>query len=576
MMKKICAVLFVAMVFSATAHAQTPQHAIAMHGQPLYGADFTHFDYTNPDAPKGGTLRRAEVGTFDNLNPFLITGRVTTGLQEALLLTYDSLMTRGWDEAFTMYGLVAEKVTLPEQRNWIAFQLDKAAKFQDGHPITAKDVEFSFEALKKFGRPNQRRIYKLVKKVTVSDPYHIRFDFGDGYDRETAFILANMPILPEHYWHDKDFGKTTLTPPLSSGPYRIKTVEPGRRVVFARNENYWAKDKPVTRGLYNFDQLQFDFYRDDTVALQALAAGSIDLRREWSAPVWKRDYNFSLIKDGTIKLQQFKNGRPARARFFVYNMRRPLFSDIRVRKALAYAFDFEWLNKNLFLGTQTRLNSLFMNSELASPTPPDLPRTNGSGISGLRDNLRKADALLNEAGYTLKDGKRNIAFEILLNDPQDEKIALEYARTLQRLGVQASIRTVDTSQYIGRLSQFDYDMTLNYWRNSLSPGTEQAVYWGSAAADQEGSFNYSGLKSKQVDDLIRQLTTAHTRPELVQAAQGLDREIMNQWIGVPLFDAPDDRIAYRKTLRFPDKTSLYGPVLESWWYSDAKSVKKTQ
>lgn len=563
--------------------AQQPVHAIAMHGAPLYKAGFDYFGYTDPAAVKGGTLRRAEVGTFDNLNPFLITGKVTSGLQEALLLTYDSLMTRGWDEPFTLYGLVAQKVVLPPQRNWIEFHLDPDAKFHDGHPITAEDVKFSFESLKAYGRPNQRRIYKLVDHVTIKGPQRIRFDFGSGYDRETAFILAGMPILPKHYWQKHDVSKTTLTPPLGSGPYKIETVDAGRRIVFKRVENYWAKDKPAAKYLYNFDYLQYDFYRDDNIALQALAANQVDLRREWSAVTWQRDYNFNVISGGTIIKRSFDNGRPVRAKFFVYNMRRPIFSDIRVRQALAYAFDFEWLNKNLFLNTQTRINSLFMNSELASPMPPVLPFTNGAGPGGLRENLRTAHRLLSEAGYDLKDGVMTnvktgtpLTFEILLNDPSDEKVALQFIRTLDRLGVRATTRTVDTTQYIGRLSQFDFDMTINFWRNSLSPGTEQAVYWGSAAADQQGSFNYSGLKSTTVDKLIAQLTKATTRQGLVSAARELDHEIMASWIGIPLFDAPADRVAYRKTLHFPAKTPLYGPVIESWWYFPEKSDTKKQ
>lgn len=572
---RIIAILWVMLT---PAYAQSPTHAIAMHGKPLYPRDFKHFPYTNPDAEKGGILRRAEVGTFDNLNPFLITGKVTSGLQEALLLTYDSLMTRGWDEPFTMYGLVAESVILPEKRNWIEFNLDKRARFHDGKPITTQDVAFSFETLKQYGRPNQRRVYKLVDNVTIKNSTSIRFTFKQGYDRETAFIIAGMPILPKHYWQDKDFSKTTLIPPVGSGPYKIVSIDPGRQVTFERVKNYWARDKNVAKGLYNFDQIHYEFYRDDTVALQALASNRIDLRREWSAVTWKRDYQFDLIQSGEIKRKEFSNGRPARARFFVYNIRRPLFSDRRVRQALAYAFDFEWINKTLFLDTQTRLNSVFMNSDLASKVPPTLPQTDASGTKGLRNNLRKAMNLLQEAGYQLQDGKlihtrsqTPFSFEILLNDPQDEKIALEFSRNLKRLGIKTTIRTVDTTQYIGRMSQFDFDMTINFWRNSLSPGTEQAVYWGSHAAKQKGSFNYSGLQSTKIDSLIDKLTQTKTRQALVVAARDLDQAVMAEWIGIPLFDAPKDRIAYRKTLNFPEKIPLYGPVLESWWYSSQKS-----
>jgi microcin C transport system substrate-binding protein len=583
-MKKILSLvvlLCLVIIGPELSYAQNAVHAIAMHGQPRYPANYKHFDYVNPDAPKGGTLRRAEVGTFDNLNPFLITGRVTPGLQEALLLTYDSLMVRAWNEPFTMYGLVAKSVLVPKERNWIEFNLDRAAKFHDGHAITAVDVEFSYKTLMQYGRPNQRRIYKLIKQVQIKNDHTIRFVLGQGYDRETVMILAGMPVLPQHYWQGKDFGKTTLKAPLSSGPYQIKMVDVGRRAVFERVKNYWAKDKPTARGLYNFDKLQYDFFRDDNIALQALSAGQIDLRREWSAVTWKRDYTFKAVDNGSILKEDFKNGRPVRAKFFVFNMRRDPFADKKVREALAYAFDFEWLNKNIFLGTQQRISSLFMNSELADASDDKFVPPTTSGKDGLRGNLRHAIELLKQAGYELHHNvmlstatQKPLTFEILLNDPPDEKVALEYARTLKRLGIRASIRTVDTAQYIGRLSQFDFDMTINFWRNSLSPGTEQAVYWGSAAAAQEGSFNYSGLASAEIDGLITRLTSAQTRPDLVKAAQQLDHAVMKEWIGIPLYDASDDHVAHVKAINHPQTTPLYGPVIESWWYEPTKSGKQ--
>lgn len=558
-------------------------HAIAMHGSPRYAADFKHRDYVNPNAPRGGTLRRAEVGTFDNVNPFLITGRVTPGLQEALLNTYDSLMTQSWNEPFTLYALVAKSVRMPPDRSWIEFHLDPRARFHDGAPITSADVNFTFNALKQFGRPNQRRIYKLVKKVTMPTKYGIRFDFGPGFDRETALIIAKMPVLPRHYWDKRDFGKTTLDAPLGSGPYKIADIKPGQSMRFERVKNYWAADLPINRGLYNFDVLHFDFYRDDKAALQALAAGNADLRREWSAVTWARDYaDMAAVRDGRLLRETFKNGRPARARFLVFNMRRKPFDDIRVRKALAHAFDFEWMNKTIFLGTQTRINSLFMNSELAyaGTDKIKLPVTDGSGMTGLRKNLRVADDILEKAGWSVVDGVRRdkngtaLEFEILLNDPNDEKIALEYARALDRLGVRVTVRTVDTAQYVGRMTQFDFGATIAFWRNSLSPGTEQAVYWGSSAAAQEGSFNYAGVASPVIDGHIAAITRATTRGGLVAAARQLDRAVMQEWIGVPLFDAPDDRVAFVSRIAHPDTMPLYGPVIESWWQSGVKSGKQ--
>lgn len=567
---------------SALSQSVKPMHALAMHGTAKYPKDYTSFDYVNPDAPKGGMLRRAEIGTFDNLNPFLITGRVTSGLQEALLLTYDNLMVRGWNEPFTMYGRVAKAVRVPPKRDWIEFHLDPDARFHDGTPVTSKDVKFSRDILMQHGRPNQRRIYQLIKHIIIKDDHTIRFVLDRGYDRETVMILAGMPVIPAHYWSDKDFGKTTLQPPLSGGAYRIASVDAGRRITFERVADYWAKDKPSARGLYNFDTLRFDFFRDSNVALQALAAGQVDLHREWSAILWQRNYNFNAVNDGTIIKQEFNNGRPMRAKFMVYNMRRAPFDHIKTRQALAYAFDFDWMNKNLFLDTQTQIDSLFMNSELADPSPDrfTLPPATMAKRDKLRDNLRHAVALLREAGWELQDGTmRNtdghpMQFEILLNDPSDEKVALEYTRILRRIGIQASVRTVDTTQYVGRLSQFDFDMTINFWRNTLSPGTEQAVYWSSATADQQGGFNYSGLKSPVVDGLITRLTKAKTRQDLVTAAQKLDHEIMKQWIGVPLYDNANDRVAYRKGLKHPEITPLYGPVIESWWYDVKKSAKE--
>jgi microcin C transport system substrate-binding protein len=573
--------LFLFFCLHAFAQNVPQQHAIAMHGTPRYADDFKNRDYVNPDAPKGGTLRRAEVGTFDNLNPFLITGRVTPGMQEALLNTYDSLMTQSWNEPFTLYALVAKSVRLPPDRSWIEFELDPRARFHDGTPVTTADVKFSFDALKQYGRPNQRRIYKLVARVKTPAKNIIRFAFGPGFDRETALIIAKMPVIPRHYWQKRHFEKTTLVPPLGGGPYKITAVHPGRSVRFERVKNYWAAHLPINRGLYNFDVLHFDFYRDDKAALQALAAGSVDLRREWSAVTWARDYDdFAAVRDGRILRETFKNGRPTRARFFVFNMRRAPFDNRDVRRALAHAFDFEWLNKTIFLGTQTRVDSLFMNSDLADPDKIKLPKTDGTGMSALRQNLRTADSLLQKAGWTVQDGVRRnkngtiFEFEILLNDPADEKVALEYARVLARLGIRATVRTVDTAQYTGRMSQFDFAMTINFWRNSLSPGTEQAVYWGSAAAGQEGSFNYSGLRSDAVDHAIAAITHATTRDGLVAAARKLDHAVMREWIGVPLFDAPDDRVAFVRSLRHPGTTPLYGPVIESWWREDAKSGKQ--
>ncbi|HEY1095939.1 MAG TPA: extracellular solute-binding protein, partial [Alphaproteobacteria bacterium] len=508
-MRLITRLLFtLCLCISAQAHALPPlQHALAMQGEPKYGPAFKHVDYVNPDAPKGGTLRRADIGTFDNLNNFLIFGKAPTGME----LTYDTLMQRAWNEPFTLYGLVAQSIRVAPDRSWIIFYLNPKARFHDGQPVTAKDVAFTIDALRTNGRPNQRAVFKLIKKVTEIDKRTVRVDFAPGFNRETVMIVAKMPVLPAHYWVSRDFSKTTLKAPVGGGPYKITKVDPGRRIIYERVKDYWAKDLPINVGQYNFDKIIYDYYRDDHIALQAFGSGAYDLRIESSPLIWKRNYNFTAIDNGTIIKKDVATQRPQWARFLIFNLRRPPFDDMRVRQALILAFDFEWINKALFQNAYKRTESLFPNSPLAhqgvaspaekqllapylSGLPKDVldayhaPQTDGKGVEGLRANLRQAVTLLQEAGWQWKDGRMVDAkgnpfkFEILINDSLDERIALEYSRALRRIGITVSLRTVDTAQYIGRLSDFDFDATFNLWKNSLSPGTEQGVFWGSRAA----------------------------------------------------------------------------------------------
>ncbi len=548
-------------------------HAIAMHGTPKYGLDFTHLDYVNPQAPKGGTLRRAEIGSFDSFNPYLLIGQRAESMNH--LSYWEPLMKRVWDEPFSLYGLVAEKIAVAPDRSGITFYLNPRAVFHDGHPILAEDVVFTHNILKKHGRPNTRRIYKLVEKINVHDERTITMYFGQGFDQETVLIIAKMVVLPKHYWESegRDFSKTTLEPPLGSGPYKITDFEQGRQITYERVKDFWAADHPVNVGHYNFDTVIYDYYRDEGVALQAFEAGAFDLQREWTAHRWVRDYNFKAIETGNIIKGEFKHGRPGWARFFVYNTRRPFFEDVDIRYALAHAFDFEWINKNLFNGAYQRMKSIFANSELAARDPEFLvPTTNGSGPAGIRPNLIKAEELLKQAGWVLQNGVMAnqttgevLQFEILLGNPSQERLALEFSRNLKRLGITATVRTVDTAQYIRRLQEYDFDMTINHWKNSLSPGTEQGVYWGSVAADLPGGLNYAGAKNVEIDRLVEQLSQAKTRPDLVNTARRLDRVIMENWYGIPLYYTGYDYIAYWNHISHPKITPLYGPVVETWW-----------
>lgn len=573
-----------------------------MHGAPKYAPDFTHFDYVNPDAPKGGTLKLGVTGSFDSLNPFIVRGDPALGLNTGYLsLVYESLLTRSWDEPFTLYGLIAESINVPDDRSSITFNLNPKAHFSDGTPITADDVMFSFTTLRDQGRPNHRIYYKKVEKAEIFDTHTIKFTFkrdADGsIDREMPLIMGLMPVLPKHDWKGRDFDQTSLRIPVGSGPYKVSQVDPGRSIVFMRDPDYWGRDLPVMRGLYNFGTIRIDYYRDDSIALEAFKAGAFDLRRETDANKWATAYDFPAAEDGRVKLERIPHHRTEPAEGFIFNTRRALFKDRVLRAALAYAFDSGWINRNLFQGQYHRTESFFPNSELAAPAlpegkeleilnhyraqlPPEIftspvapPSTDGSE-ENLRDNLLKASAMLRKAGYTMRDNQlytstgQPVQFEILLNDPAQEKIALVWARSLARLGVIARVHAVDSAQYQERLAAFDFEVTANKWINSLSPGNEQMFFWGSAAADQPGSRNYAGVKDPVVDALAAAIPAAKTREDLVAATHALDRVLMAGDYMVPFYYLGADDIAYwTSRLHHPAAIPLYGTILESWWGS---------
>jgi len=580
-------------LISGSSDAET-LYGLAMHGQPHYTAGDLHLDYANPQAPKGGTLKQAGIGTFDNLNPFAIKGKAAEGLN----LVYDRLMQRVWDEPFSLYPLIAEKIDVPEDRSSITFFLDKRAIFHDGSPITAEDVRFSYETLRDQGRPNMRRIYRLVDDVKIIDPLTIRFHFGEGYDRETVMILAMMPVLAKSWWKGKPFDSTTLDPPLLNGPYRITEVDPGRRIVYERVPDYWAKDLPVNKGHFNFDRIIYDYYRDDTVAFESFKSGDLDLRREMNAGKWATAYNFPALQKGEVKAEALSHGRPERVRALIFNTRRAPFDDRLVREALNLVLDFDWINKNLFHGQYQRITSFFPNAILAAQGTPSeeeqkllapfkdtLPAevfgtawhpVPGTDEKDRRASLRKADALLKKAGWVIQDGKRvNLKtgalfqFEILLDSPEDEKVALSFIRSLERLGIKASARPLDTAAFRGRIKDYDFDMMLYHWMNSLSPGSEQMLYWSCEAAKLPSRWNYPGMCEPAIDSLAQGIANAGTYDDLIAHTRALDRVMTWNYYTIPLYYAGKDYIASHASIRHPDIMPLYGAAIETWWTNPA-------
>ena len=594
----------VVLLLSAEGAQAAPSEGMSLFGDLKYKLGFTHFDYTNPQAPKGGTMRYSAIGTFDTLNPFVINGVPAAGID----LIFDTLSASSEDEPASEYGLVAETIDLAPNKMSVLYTLRKAARFHDGTPMTPADVIWTFETLQKKGLPAYREYYGDVTKVEQEGDRGVRFYFKSAKNRELPQILGQMPVLSKAYWSGRDFAKTTLTPPLGSGPYTIKSIDPGRSITYSRVKDYWGADLPVNKGRYNVDMIRYDYYRDATIALEAFKAGQYDVRLENSSKDWATGYDSPALRDGLIKKEQIPNGLPSGMQGFGYNLRRPLFQDPRVREALAYAFDFEWSNKNLFYGAYQRTRSYFDNSELAATGVPqgqelqildkfrgqipaavftteyDPPKYDGSG--NIRDGLRKAFKLLMEAGWTFKDEKlvnaktgQPFEFEILLDNPQFERIVLPFADNLKRMGITARVRTVDTAQYERRMETFDYDMTIVLFPESLSPGNEQREYWGSQAADEQGSRNLLGIKSKAIDALVEELIQSPDRPSLVAHTRALDRVLQYGYYVIPQYHLASYRVAYWDKFRHPAISPKYAVGFDTWWVdpSAEKSVeaKKT-
>ena len=574
----------------------TSGHGFSMYGDLKYPAGFKHFAYVNPSAPKGGDVKLAAIGTFDNLNPFILKGVGAAGLAE----TFETLMVGSADEPFSQYGLVAETMEVPADRSWVAFTLRPEARFHDGSAITVDDVIWSFDALKTKGHPFYRSYYKQVAKAEKVGDRKVRFTFDQGENRELPLIVGQLAVMSKAYWAKRDFEKTTLEPVLGSGAYKVEAVEPGRSIVYRRVKDYWAAKLPVNVGRDNFDAIRFDYYRDTTVALEAFKAGQYDFRQENAAKNWATAYTGPAISQGLIKKEDIKHELPTGMQAYVFNTRRPFFQDRRVREALGYAFDFEWTNKHLFYGAYTRTKSYFSNSELAARGAPtgdelkvlepfrgkvpdevftkeyDPPKTDGSG--NIRDGLRNAFQLLAAAGWTVKGQKlvnakgEPLAFEILGNDPNFERIALPFTKNLERLGIQARVRTVDSAQYQNRLDGFDFDMTVVVWGQSLSPGNEQRDFWHSAVADTPGSRNYAAIKDPVVDKLIDLLIAAPDRPGLVARTRALDRVLQWGHYVIPHWHIQTFRVAYWDKFTRPATPPKYALGFDTWWVDGKKAA----
>ena len=565
-----------------------------MHGKTKYNNADKNLSYVNPTAPKGGALKIAKIGTFDTLNPYSIKGQAAASMN----LVYDRLMRRVWDEPFTMYPLIAEHIEIPHDRSSITFHINPKARFHDHSAITTQDVLYSYETLKEYGRPNMRSIYKLVSSVDVINTRQIRFNLGEGYDRETVMILAMMPILSKAWWSNHNFDSTISETPLLNGPYRIKESKISKKISYVRVPDYWAKDLFVNIGHYNFDTVTYEYYRDDTIALESFKKGDLNLRREWDVTKWQKAYDD--ISREQIRLS-VPHKRPERAHGFIFNMRHAPFDNLNIRKALYLAFDYDWVEKNLFHNEFKRVESFYPNSILAAPDIttdaekallaawkdkvqsavlkrkgadffPSIIVRSGMKPPTMRLKLMQAGQFLQGEGWVIENGKRvhnktkqPLTFEIILSTSQEQKIAVTYQRSLERLGIEMKIRMLDSATFQKRKSTYDYDMISFYWQNSLSPGTEQMLYWSCKAANEPARFNFSGICNPALDHFASQIANAKTYDDLTHYAHIIDRILLSEYVSIPLFYKGVDYIAHHKDIQRPEETPTYGAVTETWW-----------
>lgn len=578
-------------ITQAETQFDTASHAIALYGDPLYDKDFTHFTYVNPQAPKGGSIKLATTLNFDSLNPFILKGVKAPGIS----MVFESLMTGSLDEPATMYGLIAESVSIGKDYSSARFTLRKQARFSDGTPITPADVVFSFEKLAKEGDPAYQITLAPIQDVKQTGTHEVTFTFKETGNRELPQVAAGMPIFSKAYYTTNAFDKTSLSAPLGSGPYLVDKVDQGRSISYKRDPNYWGSTLPVNVGQYNFDKVHYTIYKDETVALEALKAGEFDYHEEYIARNWATAYSIPAIKTGKFIKREVKHNNAAGMQGFIFNLRRNKFSDIRVRQAIGLTLDFEWMNKTIFYSAYLRTSSYFENTSFAARGLPDAaelallapmrdqlpetvfttayspPKTDGSGNA--RENLILAQKLLNDAGWVIKDGKRvhkdsaePLTVEFLLHQPSMERVVAPMRKNLARLGIEASIRNVDSSQYQKRLDEADFDM-ISLWvnRGVSFPGNEQVSYWHSKQADIAGSNNIAGVKNPAIDSLLALLIKAQTLGELTSAARALDRVMLHQHYVIPHWFVSNFRIAYWDKFGIPTTTPKYNVGLFTWW-----------
>lgn len=581
-----------------------PSYAISRFGKPKYGPDFKAFGYLKADAPKGGTLKMAAVGTFDTLNNHAVKGIAAEGL----LLTGDPLMKRPVDDPFTWYGLVAEKADLAKDFSSLTIHLNPKACFHDKTPITAEDVKFSIEMLRDNGLPRYRHYYSRIKEMTIIDPHTIKLTFekeGDKYDPELPMIIVNLKVLSKKDLEGKNFKEMGLTPLLGSGPYRVKTVDAGRSIIYERVPDYWAADLPINKGQYNFDAIKIDYYKSAQAQFEAFKVGEFDCFFEADQKQWNTAYKFNAVNDGRVKLVSAPHNRPVAVRTIIFNMHKPIFSDRRVRKALSLAFDFDTMSKMLFHDGYQRMTSLFANTHLAHKGPATAeertllepfksqidaeileagyvpPVTKGDGNQ--RENLNKADQLLTEAGWVIKDGKRvnaktgeALTLEFMLKDPRLEKVGLSFKKSLANLGITLNVRMMDTVQYEARVVDRDFDMISHTWANTLSPGNEQTYYFGVKMADVKGSSNYIGLKDPIAEALAHNVVQACTPEGLTTAVHVLDRYVLCQHYMIPVFYDNTTNWAYwQERLDYPPFDPIVGTNAMEWWWAKQEAGVKS-
>lgn len=577
-----------------------PKHAIAMQGEPALPADFAHLPYANPDAPKGGRVVYAWQGSFDSLNPFIVQGDGARGLFDVDFgnTVFETLMMRSRDEAFTLYPLLAESIETDDDRSFVTFTLNPAARFSDGEPVTVDDVIFSFELFREKARPIYRNWINVIDRMEKVGERGLKLTFNDKADRESPLLLAQLPILPKHAIDRETFDKSSLKPMIGSGPYRIDGVRPGEQVTLKRNPDYWAKDLPTKRGFDNYDEIRISYFRDTNSMFEAFKKGLVDVFPETDTTRWSEAYNFPAVSDGRVVKDEFERGVPSGMFGFVLNTRRPVFQSREVRAALASLFDFEWANRNLYSDAYKRTRSYFDGSELSShgrpaseaekallaPYPdavtPQImagdwspPVSDGSGRD--REFSRAGFDALRSAGYTMDNGRlvdakgRQLAFEILLNGQSGQQISMAWQRTLARLGIAVTLRSVDAAQYLQRQRTYDFDVMQMNYLSSLSPGVEQQFRWGSASAKADGTYNFAGVAEPVVDDLIGKMVNARDRDQFIDTVRAFDRVLLSGAYVVPLYYQPRQWVGRWARIHRPEKTAVYGYQLPTWWSEGA-------